>query len=463
MTRSWAAHIRFFKRAKGAIAAMIMLAAIVPVHAQSLPDAKPYVLDSEFQDMLKTHQKGLDGQADSQKFDWLIPDDDRVSGDSRDIVEGISSQALSKAGLEADDDRLTHNVLVFVSYAMPDAELRDVLSIASEDEGIALVMRGVPDGMRVEEGIMAMQKMAVEYDPVPTVLLDPTLFKRYDIDQVPSIVMLDADQARDNAQTIINRIPDDPDQARAMLEREQSRPSQPDENRDAYVAKVAGISDPTWLQKQIDGGRRGDLGRQGPVLEIAEQDLIEVMKERVAQIDWDQKRESAIENFWSGQKFVHLKQASKARTRRINAEVVAQADIRTSTGEFVARAGDRVNPLDTRPFTQAIVVFDATSKHQLHTVEQHLDEITSRPGVANVMFITTELDKDEGWEGYKAVTDRLDAPLYLVTPDIRERFVLEFVPAVITADSTHFIVDELKVMYDGSTGKTDTQYKRSKP
>src|SRR5699024_9955194 len=141
--------------------------------------------------------------------------------------------------------------------------------------------------------------------------------------------------------------------------------------------------------------------------------------------------------------FVSLEPAFKSRTRRVDASVIATGDIQTSTGEFVARAGDRVNPLDTRAFTQAIVIFDATSKKQVEKVQKNIDEIRAKPGVQKVVYITTKLDAERGWDAYKDITEKFEAPVFVLTPDVRERFALEYVPSVITADSTHFIIDEL--------------------
>src|SRR5690606_35404295 len=123
---------------------------------------------------------------------------------------------------------------------------------------------------------------------------------------------------------------------------------------------------------------------------------------------------------------------------------------KSSTGEFVARAGDRVNPLETRPFTQAIVVFDARDKKQVDLIAQKLPQIRDEPGVQRTVLITTGFDKGIGWDGYKSVTDLLDDAVFLLTPDVRDRFALEKVPSIITADATHFIVRELHVIFEPS-------------
>ena len=48
-----------------------------------------------------------------------------------------------------------------------------------------------------------------------------------------------------------------------------------------------------------------------------------------------------------------------------------------------------------------------------------------------------------GWEGLASVEDTLDAPVYLLTPDLRERFALERVPAFVESRGRVFVVAEV--------------------
>ncbi|MBZ3672433.1 hypothetical protein JT305_10545 [Salmonella enterica subsp. enterica serovar Senftenberg] len=79
----------------------------------------------------------------------------------------------------------------------------------------------------------------------------------------------------------------------------------------------------------------------------------------------------------------------------------------------------------TRPFTQAVVVFDPLDKKQMELLAKKLPEIKLEPGVQRITYIATEFDKDKGWDSYKSVTDNFDAPVYLLTPDLITRFELE--------------------------------------
>lgn len=444
---------RYFKVCAAFGAMLIAFNPLVSL-AQELPAPNAVELDMAFKRILEQNNKdSLKGKLQNEDFGWLHESLKRMAQQPdqlEQVASEIGAQAPRKAGFDINNlASPEYDTLMFVSYSMPESELFEVLSYASEDKNTLVLMRGIPDGQTIEEGIIAIQQIAASFENVPNIALDPTAFDKYDINVVPSIVALDKAQAKKRAQTPIKDVLHDADAAKDLLQRA-SQPNDPEQDISndkgaQYLAKVSGISNPLWLKLQIKNGASGDLGTKGPVLAIAEPDLIEVMKKRIGQIDWDEKRETAIKNYWPSRAFIEIEQTTNERVRRIDASVVATADIKTSKGEFVARTGDRVNPLKTRAFTQAIVVFDATSKEQVQTVINSLEQIKAKDGVQQLVFITTRMNRQKGWDGYKEITELLDAPVFVLTSDVKERFVIERVPSVITADDTHFIVHELAI------------------
>ena len=66
-------------------------------------------------------------------------------------------------------------------------------------------------------------------------------------------------------------------------------------------------------------------------------------------------------------------------------------------------------------------------------------------GKLNLVLIATQMDKEKSWEGYKSLTDKLDAHVFMMTPEIEYQWHIEKTPAVITADNSRhlFLVEEL--------------------
>lgn len=89
------------------------------------------------------------------------------------------------------------------------------------------------------------------------------------------------------------------------------------------------------------------------------------------------------------------------------------------------------------------MIFDPQDKKQIALLSKELPKIRLEPGVKRVTFIATALDKEKGWDSYKSVSDLIDAPVYLLTPDLISRFELEYTPTIITAKNRMFIVREL--------------------
>lgn len=364
--------------------------------------ANPYQADLE---AIKEQAKEITGAAPSLLgAEWLkriqYPDNP-FQQEATAIARQSAAQALKQEMFEQDRKTMEgYTLLVFASYSLGDAALREILRSVAGIPNAAVVFRGIPEGMRIDTGMRPVQRMAAELDPVPNVILHPKLFQQYNVQSVPTIVSVGEDKQA--------------------------------------VASVKGLSDPSWLERQVAAGRTGDLGQHGPVMDIAERDLIEVMKERVAQIDWSQKKAAAMARFWSNQSFISLPVATTSQVRRIDPTVVVTADIQAPDGKYIARQGDRLNPLTLRQFERTYVIFNPADKRQLERVRAYLEKQGSPP----VAWIATEIP-DASWDGYRALTAELRSELFILTSDVRSRFEIERVPSILTADSSHFIVTEL--------------------
>lgn len=306
-----------------------------------------------------------------------------------------------------------HTTLVFASLSLGEQGLKEVLASASGREDTVVVFRGIPEGETLAVAVTRLQKLAAQHDPAPNIIINPDLFRSYKVNVVPTIIAIN------EADTPVAGEPAEP------------------------KARVLGLSDPDWLDKAVARGENGDQGVKGPVEPILEQDMIEMAKERAARIDWEQQKENAIANYWRNQNFTKLDRAPKKRLRIFDPSVQITQDIQTPDGTYIARKGDIINPLDIRAFTQAVVVFDPTDKQQIELVLAALPGLKARPEIGFISFIVTQLDKGDGWESYTQITDLLDEPVTLLTPDVAGRFELEYVPSVITSGGKVFHITEL--------------------
>lgn len=216
-------------------------------------------------------------------------------------------QQLSGSLIDFDpQDSKGEATYIFVSYSLSEDVLKEIVERHKGRNDVTLVMRGVPQGMNIPEGIRKMQEIASSVEPIASVIIDPALFREYGITQVPTVVRVG------RAPSALTLSPD----------MKQGRKFAP------LIAKVAGLHNDKWLMEKIEAGEKGDLGIQGALSEIEEPDLVEEMKKRVALIDWEQKKEEAVKRFWKGQTFDVLPTAALHREREIDPTILVEKDLK---------------------------------------------------------------------------------------------------------------------------------------
>lgn len=318
---------------------------------------------------------------------------------------------------------LGEQTFIFISYSLTDAAIKDILELNKDRKDVTLVMRGVPEGMNIPEGVKRLQRLTEAVPPGLPIIIDPRLFKEYGITQVPAVV-------------------------RAMRSPSPLTVT-PNENAAPkplakMVAKVTGLNNDAWLKSQIESGERGDLGVQGNTYAINEPDLIEEMKKRAAMIDWEKKKQAAVKNFWKKRQFKVFPTAETERLREIDPTILVERDLTDLAGRKIRKAGDRVNPLMIRPFTQTILIFNPMSEDEMERVEA-FRAAHKASGKSGLVLIATQMNKEASWDGYEKLTDRLDAHVFMMTPEVEYQWRIEKTPAVVTADNTRhvFLVREL--------------------
>ncbi|WP_410961458.1 TrbC family F-type conjugative pilus assembly protein, partial [Salmonella sp. SAL4457] len=67
-----------------------------------------------------------------------------------------------------------HRILVFASLSLGEQGLDDVLTAVSGQPVSVIVVRGIPEGMNLGQGVKAIQALAAKKDPVPNIIINPT-------------------------------------------------------------------------------------------------------------------------------------------------------------------------------------------------------------------------------------------------------------------------------------------------
>lgn len=103
-----------------------------------------------------------------------------------ELMDDAQSLAADLGLSEAGRDRLP--VYVFASFSMPDASLRALIR-QGELAGVPIVLRGLVDNS-IEATMLRVRSLYKEGgSPESGAVVDPTLFARFGVDQVPTVVV----------------------------------------------------------------------------------------------------------------------------------------------------------------------------------------------------------------------------------------------------------------------------------
>jgi conjugal transfer pilus assembly protein TraW len=234
--------------------------------------------------------------------------------------------------------------------------------------------------------------------PVPGAVIDPTLFTRFNVNVVPTLIETDA----------------------------------------AGKTRIArGLPGFEWLSKQ----EPGDHGQRGPTFGILEPDMIEEIQRRMEHMDWDRQRREAMANFWKRQDAFNLPAAEKNRDRHVDMSIVSTQDIFHPDGRLIIARGDKINPQAIMPMRNVYIVFDATSQKQVTIAKKAGDDALRKH--KPVIYLFSKIDQERGWDHFNETGEVVNGPLYKLNQDIINRFKIQALPSVIEGEGDHVVVREI--------------------
>jgi len=66
-------------------------------------------------------------------------------------------------------------------------------------------------------------------------------------------------------------------------------------------------------------------------------------------------------------------------------------------------------------------------------------------GKGGIILISTKFSTTDTWQRIKDLEEHFRQPVFVLTRDVRERFGLERVPSIITAQGAQFVINEVFV------------------
>ena len=301
-------------------------------------------------------------------------------------------------------------LIIFGSTSIPEPELEQLLAAASRPDTV-FALRGNRQGESTADTVGRIQGQFEDPESPPNLMLDPTLFQRYDVEVAPTMVLL----------------------------------------RDAGLPplRATGTVDAVRLHRAVDGlaaGGNPDLGQLAEVYEIAEVDMIAEMQRRMSRFPGVQLEMEGTAG--TEQVGFDLPDAPADAAFEVDPTVHLIGDVTDAEGQVIARTGEPYNPLQTLPMNSTVVAFRATSRAHVE-IATRVTSQTSAEGGRTVLMAT---GAGEGQEGVlQQLEQELGTRVYALEPHIASRFNLRHLPAAVIAADDRLVVREWAVESDPDT------------
>lgn len=309
---------------------------------------------------------------------------------------GLTKEQASHFNASADTPKSRQNEAnekaIFISFSMDRETIKNIIYLAKK-EGAEVYVNGLhPQHKMVNETMMLLREIVQGIEEPPIVRFNPTAFKKYDVNSVPTILYRDLDR---------------------------------------YII-ASGVTSFDWLETEYKNQNESvNYGVTGPVSQVIEKSIIDEMKERMANYDWKAQRKRTIDSFWSRQDYTPLPRATSTEEWLIDPTISASKDISTPRGELIAKQGSVMNPLKGHGVGFTTVIFNATDIKQVEWVSKKLNEMNT---VGQLMLITSQVSKQKGWAHIEALQNQFKQKIFLMPKELASRFQLSALPAVVKTD-----------------------------
>lgn len=299
---------------------------------------------------------------------------------------------------------------LFASRSLGKPALEEIFAEASANPDLTVVFQGIPKGTKIPAAFLDLQQLAKDFDPMPSIALNPLLFQRHNVTSVPELMALTEGEWRDQ------------------------------KCHQEVRSRVAGITSLSYIESRLD---EGDLGQRGPIEDVSEPNLMDVIAKRINEVDWDSQKKKALSNVWNNIQMFPLPPAPENRIVKIDPTVESIKDIKDAEGNIIVPAGKRINPLDIQGFDSIVIVFNPLRESEMKAAKKLVKKYTANG--TKVIPLLSEIDKTEGWEMYNEVARELQHRVFMLTSDVKQRFHIMHTMSVVRASKSHFEVREIKV------------------
>jgi conjugal transfer pilus assembly protein TraW len=184
-----------------------------------------------------------------------------------------------------------------------------------------------------------------------------------------------------------------------------------------------------------------DLGVVGQTYEIAERDLIEVMKDKFRRMEktgelakvQDNYKKLVLDAVEKPKPVPGIKNTETAHTYFVDPTWTLDRNVVDEKGNLLFPSGTKVNPLDYAPLTQQLLFFDQRERLQVAFAKRFIEQSSSR--VKPILV---------GGEPLKLMRLWKREVFYDQGGVLSRKFLLKHSPAIVSQDGKRLRIDEIR-------------------
>lgn len=345
---------------------------VAPAISGAMDEERGWVMDGKSKadaEGMSAHQKHEFSQKPSSQ-DFL--EAAQLAGNDKKFdVEAFQAGGDSKS---STDDYTTY---VFVSLGMPERVMKALMNQAAGDANTVLVLRG----WKPPHFNQMIRKLNALHDTADVnVIIEPRLFKLYQIDRVPVVLH---------------------------------------KTRKFGWQRITGEISIEGAQRELEGGKKKAIA--GDAYAIAEPDVLEEIQKRMESYDWDKALAQVKEKIRNYDQRFDLPTAEKDETYDVDLTITVKQDITREEGQIVVPAGTQVNPLSFLTVPTKFIFFDPDSEQQIAQAKKWASSY------GDTLVIATHLVDPAGGP---TISDKIGQPVYPLNSQLAQRFALKAVPSM---------------------------------
>ena len=299
-----------------------------------------------------------------------------------------------------DESQVEIDLDIFVSLSMPKSALKKALAKASKI-GARILIQGVDaETSSILPVLRSLKALSKDITPEPLVQIDPVKYKKYNIKSVPTMIYRSGGSE--------------------------------------YTVK--GLIAPDWLiARSKDREESENFGVMGAIFPVEEINIIDLAEQRNAAIDWDKKKQEAIDRFWKIKPFEILPEVEKSKVFFLDPTINVTKDIVDLNGNVIAHKGTTVNPAANMPYQLKLIVFDALKPTQVEWALHKMEEWKGH----KVVIVSTRFDRENGWKNIGDIRKRFGREIKLLNKAMVSTFGLVSSPAVIETQDGYIKISQI--------------------